>query len=159
MEIESDDYESGESVAVQICGYTVLHPCDLRIAPTGTLVCVGRPESRASAGCRLGGWPGTSPSATYSSCATLGASIPDRGPGHAFIVMTNSGGPELWIGRANWHGGFVPLPTPTPAGDKPLATRSLRPHYIPFSPPLWIPAFAGMTNGAAVGLRGTIEAA
>ena len=31
-------------------------------------------------------------------------------------------------------------PTPTPAGDKP-------PHYISQSPALWIPAFAGMTNG------------
>ncbi len=31
-------------------------------------------------------------------------------------------------------------PTPTPAGDKP-------PRYIPLSPPLWIPAFAGMTIG------------
>ena len=29
-------------------------------------------------------------------------------------------------------------PPSAPAGDKP-------PHYIPLSPPLWIPAFAGMT--------------
>ena len=35
---------------------------------------------------------------------------------------------------------ILPRPTPTPAGDKP-------PRYIPLSPPLWIPAFAGMTNG------------
>ena len=28
--------------------------------------------------------------------------------------------------------------TPTPAGDKP-------PRYIPLSPPLWIPAFAGVS--------------
>ena len=38
--------------------------------------------------------------------------------------------PELWLGTANWHGGFCPRPTPTPAGDKPLASRSLRPRYI-----------------------------
>ena len=49
---------------------------------------------------------------------------------------------------------ILPRPTPTPAGDKPLASRSLRPHYIPHSPPLWIPApyrgsgsaFAGETK-------------
>ena len=35
----------------------------------------------------------------------------------------------------------LPRPTPTPAGDKP-------PHYISQSPPLWIPAFAGMDEFA-----------
>ena len=40
-------------------------------------------------------------------------------------------------------------PYPSPAGDKPLASRSLRPHYISQSPPLWIPAFAGMTDGGS----------
>ena len=40
-------------------------------------------------------------------------------------------------------------PTSTPAGDKPLASRCLRPRYIPLSPPLWIPAFAGMTKRGA----------
>ncbi len=38
--------------------------------------------------------------------------------------------PELWLGTANWHGGFCHARPPTPAGDKPLASRSLRPHYI-----------------------------
>ena len=40
---------------------------------------------------------------------------------------------------------ILPRPSSAPAGDKPLASRSLRPHHIPLSPPLWIPAFAGMT--------------
>ena len=40
---------------------------------------------------------------------------------------------------------ILPRPSSAPAGDNPLASRSLRPHYIPLSPPLWIPAFAGMT--------------
>ena len=30
---------------------------------------------------------------------------------------------------------LLPLPNPTPAGDKPLASRSLRPHYIPHPRP------------------------
>ena len=42
---------------------------------------------------------------------------------------------ELWLGTANWHGGFCYAPPPTPAGDKPLASRSLRPRYI-FSFPI-----------------------
>ena len=46
--------------------------------------------------------------------------------------------PELWLGTANLHGRFCSCPTPTPAGDKP-------PRYIPLSPPLWIPAKAGIT--------------
>ena len=33
---------------------------------------------------------------------------------------------------------ILPGPSSAPAGDKP-------PHYISQSPPLWIPAFAGMT--------------
>ena len=45
---------------------------------------------------------------------------------------------ELWLGTANWLRGFCHAPPSAPAGDKP-------PHYIPLSPPLWIPAFAGMT--------------
>ena len=39
---------------------------------------------------------------------------------------------------ANSHRGFCHAPPPAPAGDKP-------PRYISPSPPLWIPAFAGMT--------------
>ena len=35
---------------------------------------------------------------------------------------------------------ILPRPSPTPAGDKPQ-------RYIPLSPPLWIPAFAGITMG------------
>ena len=37
-----------------------------------------------------------------------------------------AGGTETNEGR----GGLCQAPTPTPAGDKPLASRSLRPHYI-----------------------------
>ena len=38
------------------------------------------------------------------------------------------------------------LPTPTPAGDEPLClAKSSTALHFP-SPPLWIPAFAGMTN-------------
>ena len=33
--------------------------------------------------------------------------------------MTNSGGPQMWLGTANWHGGFCHAPTPTPARDEP----------------------------------------
>ena len=55
--------------------------------------------------------------------------------------------PELWLGTANWHGGFCHAPTPTLAGDKPLASRSLRPHYIsPLPAPLDSSAFAGKTE-------------
>ena len=66
-------------------------------------------------------------------------SIPDRSPGHAFISNRSSRlGPahqgvktrscDLVHGElARW---ILPRPTPTPAGDKPLASRSLRPRYI-----------------------------
>ena len=75
-------------------------------------------------------------------------SIPDRSPGHAFIAIAHPGwgrhtkvwgaGVVIWYGElARW---ILPRPTPTPAGDKPQ-------RYNPLSPPLWIPAFAGMTNG------------
>ena len=44
--------------------------------------------------------------------------------------------PEVWLGTANWHGGFCHA-TPRPQrGDEPLASRSLRPRYIPLPPPL-----------------------
>ena len=53
-------------------------------------------------------------------------------------------GLELW--PASWRGGF-PRPTPAPAGDKPLASRSLRPHYIPLSsPPGFRPSPEGRTG-------------
>ena len=76
----------------------------------------------------------------------------------AFAGMTNSGGPELWLGTVNWHRGFCHALPPTPAGDKP-------PHYISPSPPLWIPApyrgsgcaFAGKTKwGRRVDVGGGI---
>ena len=65
-------------------------------------------------------------------------SIPDRSPGHAFIAIAHPGwgrhtkvwgaGVVIWYGElARW---ILPRPTPTPAGDKPLASRSLRPRYI-----------------------------
>ena len=40
---------------------------------------------------------------------------------------------------------ILPRPSSAPAGDKPQ-------HYIPPSPPLWIPAFAGMTNWVIRGI-------
>ena len=40
---------------------------------------------------------------------------------------------------------ILPFPSSAPAGDKPLASRSLRPHYISQSPAPWIPASAGIT--------------
>ena len=49
--------------------------------------------------------------------------------------------PELRFFTAISHGEFCHAPPQTPAGDKP-------PHYISPDPPLWIPAFAGMTDGA-----------
>ena len=52
-------------------------------------------------------------------------------------------------GVVAWYGELalriLPRPSSAPAGDKPLASRSLRPHYIPHPRPFWIPAFAGMT--------------
>ena len=48
--------------------------------------------------------------------------------------------PELWFSTANWHGGFCQAPAPPQRGTSPS-------HYISPSPPLWIPASAGMTNG------------
>ena len=54
----------------------------------------------------------------------------------------------IWYGELGQR--ILPLctlPNPTPAGDKPLASRSLRPHYISASPPRWIAACAGMTLG------------
>ena len=59
-------------------------------------------------------------------------------------------GVVVWYGEsARW---VLPRPSSAPAGDKSLASRSLRPHYIPPSPPLWIPAFAGMTIGKIDGI-------
>ena len=67
---------------------------------------------------------------------------------HQSLMLAGAGTPryensELRFYAATSHGGFLPCPGPTPAGDKP-------PHYISQSPPTWIPAFAGMTN---VGVR------
>ena len=90
-------------------------------------------------------------------------SVPDRGPGHAFIAIAHAGWhrhTNVWKTRVvAWHSELARRillrPTPTPAGDKPLASRSLRPHYTSQSPPLWIPAFAGMTNGGPEWRMGT----
>ena len=38
--------------------------------------------------------------------------------------------PELWLGTTEFARRILPRPTPTPSGDKPLASRSLRPRYI-----------------------------
>ena len=54
--------------------------------------------------------------------------------------------PDLWLGYSELAQWILPGPTPTPAGDKP-------PHYISPSPPLWIPAFAGMTMRKIDGIR------
>ena len=55
-------------------------------------------------------------------------------------------------GVAAWHGEFAPRilrrPTPTPAGDKPLASRSLRPRYIfSFRHRPWVHNSAGFAGG------------
>ena len=64
------------------------------------------------------------------------------------IAPTNYGSSR----KASWRRSEVARlillsPAPIPARDKPLASRSLRPRYIFPPPPLWIPAFAGMTDG------------
>ena len=46
---------------------------------------------------------------------------------------------ELWLGTANWHGGFRHAPPRPQRGTSPRAT-------FPSPHPFWIPAFAGMTN-------------
>ena len=68
----------------------------------------------------------------------IGGHIPDRSPGHAFVRIANAGccgytkvgkaGVVVWYGESAQR--ILPRPTPAPAGDKPLASRSLRPHYI-----------------------------
>ncbi len=50
--------------------------------------------------------------------------------------------PELWFGTANRHGGFCHAPPRPQRGTSPS-------RYDPLSPPLWIPAFAGMRNRGA----------
>ena len=73
---------------------------------------------------------------------------------------------ELWLGTANWHGGYCHAPPPTPAGDKPpryidrgrrtrffdrrVAARSWCVYSRAPPRPFWIPAFAGMTESVAV---------
>ena len=68
----------------------------------------------------------------------LEPSIPDRSPGHAFIAIAHAGwrrhtkvgkaGVAVWYSElARW---ILLRATPTPAGDKPLASRSLRPRHI-----------------------------
>ncbi len=65
-------------------------------------------------------------------------SIPDRSPGHAFVAIAHGGWgrhTKVWgAGVVVWYSELarriLPRPTPTPAGDKPLALRSLRPRYI-----------------------------
>ena len=64
--------------------------------------------------------------------------IPDRSPGHAFAPIAHAGwrrhtkvckaGVVVWYSELARR--ILPRPTPTPAGDKPLASRSLRPRYI-----------------------------
>ena len=67
----------------------------------------------------------------------LEQSIPDRSPGRAFIAIAHAGCRHTKVGKAGvvvWYSELarriLPRPTPTPAGDKPLASRSLRPRYI-----------------------------
>ena len=42
----------------------------------------------------------------------------------AFARMTNSGGPEVWLDTANWHGGFCHAPPRPLRGTSPRATFS-----------------------------------
>ena len=42
----------------------------------------------------------------------------------AFARMTNSGGPEVWLDTANWHGGFCHAPPRPQRGTSPRATFS-----------------------------------
>ena len=54
---------------------------------------------------------------------------------------------DLWFGAANRHGGFCNA-TPRPQrGRSPSPREVFDRATVPTSPPLWIPAFAGMTNG------------
>ena len=56
-----------------------------------------------------------------------GGMRPLSGPRNViFVPMTKSGDWYSEMARRS-----LPRPTPTPAGDKPLASRSLRPRYIP----------------------------
>ena len=79
--------------------------------------------------------------------------MPDRGPGNAFIAIADAGRDrhakagksELWLGTANWHGGFCHAPPPPQRGTSPSPREVF--DRTTFPPPLWIPAFAGMTNG------------
>ena len=65
-------------------------------------------------------------------------SIPDRSPGHTFVAIARAGWrrhtKESKAGVVAWYSELarriLPRPTPSPAVDKPLASRSLRPRYI-----------------------------
>ena len=62
----------------------------------------------------------------------LERAIPDRSPGHALIAILMPAGagtpryekPELWLGTANWHGGFCYAPPRPLRGTSPRATFS-----------------------------------
>ena len=57
-------------------------------------------------------------------------------------------GLELWLGRANWHGGFSCATPPRPQRGTSPSPRVVFDRTT-FPPPLWIPAFAGMTKSVA----------
>ena len=67
---------------------------------------------------------------------------------------------ELWVGTASWHRRILPLPVPTPAGDKPPRYIGLGEVVADFSIDVlprgiraWIPASAGMTIAGFGGFR------
>ena len=60
--------------------------------------------------------------------------------------------PELWLGKANWHGEICYTPSQPQRGTSPRATLTVAgvPGFsidvLPRGHGAWIPAFAGMTN-------------
>ena len=120
------------------------------------LVVVGRPARR---------WPGASPAlrglpSPQSSPRGRGSGIPptplDSGPVSGYGQALRGNDAFRGAGVVAWYSEsarrILPRctrPTPTPAGDEPLASRSLRPHYIPLSPLLWI-AVAYLGTGRAI---------
>ena len=63
--------------------------------------------------------------------------------------------PELWLGKANWHGETCYAPSQPQRGTSPRATLTVAGvpgfsiNVLPRGHGAWIPAFAGMTKGPA----------
>ena len=73
--------------------------------------------------------------------------------GRLFAGMTNSEGTELWLDTVNQHGGFCHAPTRPQRGTSPSPREVFDRATFPSPPPLWIPAFAGMTSRERGGIR------